>query len=720
MILAGRLAGPTEVQRFRLEAEAVAQLEHEGIVPVFEVGEHEGQHYFSMRLIEGGSLAAVAGMYRTDPRGAAALVVAVARAVHHAHQRGVLHRDLKPANVLLDREGRPHVTDFGLARRLGGGAATLASGAVIGTPAYMAPEQARAEKGVTVAADVYGLGAVLYELLTGRPPFVGDDPLEVLARVMSEEPARPRSLNPAVDRDLETVCLKCLEKDPRQRYGSAEAVALELERWLRGEPIEARPVGRVVRVWRWCRRNPTVAGLAAALTVALVVGITATAFFAIKADARARGEKEERKKAEDRLVRGLLHPLASGEWPPNGAFAPPLSDMEVEAFQELASLNADLRIRFIRELLHGAEQTSKLRDRRAYVLHATVGLDSGLRNQVERLLAARLEAEVREQERIGIALTLSILGGEDRAASRIGSSILTQAMSKTTDPNALSNLARGLAALAVRLEAAETSVVCGKGAAAVVVVMIKTTDSNALYSLGQALAQLTARLETREAGMTAAAIVGAMSKTTDSSALFSLAEGLAALAGRLEAREAGVTATAIVGAMSKTTDSYALNSLAHGLAALAGRLERCEAGVLCATGVATFIKTMSKRAGGDAELPDLAEGFSALLYREESLRTRCRFLAVAGPAGCGAFPLNSFLAVALLQPAMQAAPPPLPVQMLVDLLKHPLCVGAVRRSVLDQLSRHYGRPFADQCDFAEYARQQKLDLDLTSPLLRPE
>ena len=373
-------------------------------MPVYEVGEHEGQHYFSMKLVEGGSLASRG---RQSPKAAARLVVAVARAVHHAHQRGVLHRDLKPANVLLDREGRPHVTDFGLARRLCGGAATLASGAVIGTPAYMAPEQARAEKGVTVAADVYGLGAVLYELLAGRPPFVGDDPLEVLARVMSEEPARPRLLNSAVDRDLETVCLKCLEKDARQRYGSAEAVALELERWLRGEPIEARPVGRVVRVWRWCRRNPAVAGLAAALTVALATGVTATGFFAVEADSRARGERKERKKAEDRLVRGLLRPLAVEEWPPKRA-VPPLSDMEVEALKELASLDVNLRMRFIREALNGPEQTRKLRDRGEYVLHAAVGLDAGLRDRVERLLADRLDAEgVTEQEGIDIALALS-------------------------------------------------------------------------------------------------------------------------------------------------------------------------------------------------------------------------------------------------------------------------------------------------------------------------
>jgi hypothetical protein len=484
-----------------------------------------------------------------------------------------------------------------------------------------------------------------------------------------------------VDRDLETVCLKCLEKDARQRYGSAEAVALELERWLRGEPIEARPVGWLVRVWRWCRRNPSVAGLAAALTVALATGVTATGFFAVEADSRARGEQTEREKAEDRLVRGLLRPLASGDWPPNGAF-PPLSDMEVEAFLELASLNADLRIRFLREALTGPEHKRKLRDRAEYALQATVGLDRGLRDQAERLLAARLETDgISEQEGIDIALALAALGGEEPTASRKAAAIIVGAISKTTDSNAFLRLAEGLAALA-------------------------------------------GKLEVREAAANATAIVGAMSKTTDPVALHWLAQGLAALAGRLEAREASVlcgkAATAVVGAMNKTTDPVALCYLAAGLVALAGRLDARKASVLCATGAAAFIESTSRSAGGNAQPPDLAKCLSALLCREERDRTRRRFLTVASATGCGAFPLNGFLAVALLQPAIQAVPTPLPVQMLVDLLKHPFCVGAARRSVLDQLSRHYGRPFADQWEFVEYVTEKKLDLDLTSPLPRRE
>jgi hypothetical protein len=655
MILAGRLAGPAEVQRFRLEAEAVAQLEHEGIVPVYEVGEHEGQHYFSMRLIEGGSLAAVPGRFRADLRGAAALVAAVARAVHHAHQRGVLHRDLKPGNVLVDREGRPHVTDFGLARRLGGVGATLASGAVIGTPAYMAPEQARAEKGVTVAADVYGLGAVLYELLAGRPQFLGDDPLEVLARVISEEPARPRSLNPTVDRDLETVCLKCLEKDARQRYGSAEAVALELERWLRGEPIEARPVGRVVRAWRWCRRNPVVAGLAAALALVLVTGITATAFFAVEADSRARGEKEERQKAEtardelaDSIGRGLLRPLGYGGWPPNednplddsaDDFPTELNRLEVEALWNLTQLDCDLRMRFVREAAKGPRQTRKLRDRAKYALHAAVGLDPTLRERAARLLAESLEAEgITDQERIDIALALSELGAKDQAASLIGAIVLSQAMGKTTSPAALKRLAHGLAALAARLEAEDATNLCGLG----VFQLLGERDSTALVSLGESLPPLIARLDARRASklwsIGAPTIAHAITQSADGESsretttlggtrvrrvsvgeddVPSLREGLAALAARMEAREVRVAAAAIAQAMTKSVDPKRLDSLAEELTALAAQMEAREAAALCRIGALAIVHAMIRPAKLPA-LDSLGRRLAALAARMEA------------------------------------------------------------------------------------------------------
>jgi tRNA A-37 threonylcarbamoyl transferase component Bud32 len=273
MILTGQLASEADVQRFRIEAEAAAGLDHPNIVPIYEVGEHQGQHYFSMKFIDGGSLGEHLPRLRQDPRAAARLLAAVARAVHHAHQRGILHRDLKPGNVLLDGQGQPHVTDFGLARRMNTQVSLSPSGAVVGTPSYMPPEQAAGRKGLTVAADVYSLGAILYEILTGRPPFAAETPLDTLLLVLEKEPEPPRALNPAVDADLETICLKCLQKEPAGRYESAAALAEDLERWLKGEPIQARASSVLERVVKWARRQPAIAGLWGAIAVLSLAGV---------------------------------------------------------------------------------------------------------------------------------------------------------------------------------------------------------------------------------------------------------------------------------------------------------------------------------------------------------------------------------------------------------------------------------------------------------------
>jgi serine/threonine-protein kinase len=215
MILTGQFASATDVQRFRREAEAAAHLDHPHIVPIYEIGEHQGQQYFSMKLIEGGSLAEQRARFTGDVRASVALVAKVARAVHYAHQRGILHRDLKPANILLDERGEPLVTDFGLAKRVEGDANLTQSGAIVGTANYMAPEQAQGKAaGLTTAADVHSLGAILYELITGRPPFQADNVLDTLLRLRTEKPPSPRLLNPRVDADLETITLKCLEKEP--------------------------------------------------------------------------------------------------------------------------------------------------------------------------------------------------------------------------------------------------------------------------------------------------------------------------------------------------------------------------------------------------------------------------------------------------------------------------------------------------------------------------
>jgi serine/threonine protein kinase len=259
-------ATEAHVKRFRLEAEAAAGLNHPCIVPIYEVGERDGACYFSMGLVEGGQLDAVAKREPMPIRHAAELMAKLARTVHYAHEHGILHRDIKPGNILLDAKGEPHLTDFGLARLVETESTVTRTMEVLGTPSYMAPEQAVGNNaGVTGATDIYGLGAVLYQLLTGHPPFAGGTTYETVRLVLDTEPRQPRLLNPKVDRELATICLKCLDKDPQRRYSSALVLAEDLERWLKHEPIRARRTGIFTRGRKWVRRNPSSSLLAASL-----------------------------------------------------------------------------------------------------------------------------------------------------------------------------------------------------------------------------------------------------------------------------------------------------------------------------------------------------------------------------------------------------------------------------------------------------------------------
>jgi serine/threonine protein kinase/WD40 repeat protein len=362
LISAGALATPELVKRFKAEAEAAASLSHPNIVPIYEIGEHQGQHYFSMELIEGPSLrdALAADRMESDRPSVirdrssvirdqsearsrslvtdhgilitdhgslntrVQLIATLARAVHYAHQRGILHRDIKPGNILLDANGAPHLTDFGLAKLVEKESTLTHTNAVLGTPAYMSPEQARGEtKEVTTAADVYGLGAVLYETLTGMPPFAGGTSLETIRQVLEQEPRRPSVFNPAIDRDLETICLKCLDKDPGGRYSSAAGLAADLERWLRHEPIMARRAGPGERLRKWVQRRPAIAALTATSALLLMAMVASAVLSAAYERSRALnlqgqlarqylrrgqalGEQGQAARGLHWLVRGLL------------------------------------------------------------------------------------------------------------------------------------------------------------------------------------------------------------------------------------------------------------------------------------------------------------------------------------------------------------------------------------------------------------------------------
>ena len=278
MILSGQFASDSDVRRFYQEAESAANLDHSGIVPIYDIGEHDGRHFFSMKFIEGGSLADALPELRKKPKKMVKLIADVARAVHHAHQRGILHRDLKPANILLDDAGNPLVSDLGLAKQIQSDSNITNTGAVVGTPAYMPPEQAAAKKEITTAADIYSIGAVLYEALTERPPHKADSPMQTLMLVMDGDVTPPREIDRSIHRNLELICMKCLESDPNMRYSSAAALAEDLENWLDGKPVSVRPPSMASSVASAMMSNVRSAfgagaiGIAAGLVLSMCMG----------------------------------------------------------------------------------------------------------------------------------------------------------------------------------------------------------------------------------------------------------------------------------------------------------------------------------------------------------------------------------------------------------------------------------------------------------------
>lgn len=389
MILQGQLASDGDIQRFYSEAEAAARLEHPGIVPIYEVGEHDGQHYFSMGFVDGESLADRVRRGPLPAREAASLVKDVAEAIEYAHQHGIVHRDLKPGNILLTRDGHPRVTDFGLAKAIEHDSGLTASGQVLGTPSYMPPEQAAGRiREVGPLSDLYSLGAVLYCLLVGRPPFQGVTVMETLKHVVESTPVSPRLLNPSVDRDLETICLKCLEKTPAHRLVSAGELAEELRRYLAGEPIRSRRVNAATRLWRWCKRKPLAAALVASV---LVLGVAIAAGFSF---AKSASASREYAKLQTEFERTVDNAVLSEEWLKSAenlstriaALPKPNEQAAVDYASRITDAFADL--------IHKELKRPKLSNEQGESLRASISLLKGRAPSLSEDLLKQLEGRL--------------------------------------------------------------------------------------------------------------------------------------------------------------------------------------------------------------------------------------------------------------------------------------------------------------------------------------
>jgi hypothetical protein len=603
---------PGERARFRAEAEAVARLHHPNIVQIHEIGEADGRPFIALEYVAGGSLAERLAGQPLPPRDAARLVATLAEAMHLAHSRNLVHRDLKPANVLLAGESdtpvgqcQPKVTDFGLVRHLDADSGQTCDGTVMGTPSYMAPEQAEGRTRSTgPAADVYALGAILYECLTGRPPFEGATPLETLEQVCGRDPAAPSSLNRQAPRDLETICLKCLRKQPERRYASALELADDLRRFVRGEPVVARPVGRLERVAKWMRRNRTVACLSAVAALALVAGTVVSLLFGIearrKADelekqtiqlvAQTRAAQENARRAEANekevtrvLLSGLMIPI--GRNPHRLHY--PLDATEADAVRQLRAAPAPVRLQLLKTALRDPDKARRVGRRASWVVQAIVGCNRALRADVARLLVRRIQEPSAPQEvrlacaRLGLAVDLA-----DRAwAERSADALLVELRDPLVERDDYPPLAEALAAVCERLP---PTLAADHGARAldVLLTLLRTPVGQGLahQQLLQAVVAISPCLEAAAAGREAEAL-GAMIRQPDCHPIRwpPLSTALAAVCRRLPAPDAAAHVNRAVDFIieahetTKEKDKITFPHQAQALGALCGWLDAARA-----------------------------------------------------------------------------------------------------------------------------------------------
>ena len=787
MLIAGQYADPSSRARFLLEAESVAALEHPHIIRVFAFGESGGHPYLAMEYVPGGTLAErVKASGPLPAKAATELVAKLAAAVAHAHSRGVVHRDIKPLNVLLTADGEPRLSDFGLAKV--GRSDLSMTGQVLGTPAYMAPEQAAGKvHEVGTPADVYALGAVLYDLLTGRPPFMGDSAAVTLQRVMFAEPERPRKLNPAIPRDLETICLKCLEKAPAKRYPTAQALADDLLRYSRNEPITVRPAGALERGYKWVKRNKVVSGAIAAVSLALLVGAGISLGFGLEANKQAKEAKRKQKDADDaadrekgeaaradreqdtatvarrdaqrNLVKAILGPISAGN------HRSPLSFGEVGVFWQLAELRQDETAwMLLEEATRTMRTCEQLECRAEYALHAAIGLDRSRRDAADQLLGSRLK-EFRTQEHKGISLAV-VIARTDFASptvSEAAAHILVDACAVVPDELTHLYLARELVSAAQRLERTQAAKLCarvaprlshslaqanapdetgrrldfaeGLGAVALqmepaaaaqtlVESLAKSKDPLIRRYLADILSHVARRMEPAAAAEVCAPVAqllaDALAKKKTAGGRDDPADGLPRVAGPTEAAEAArLLTTELIDELAKPGRSNECCIAAERLAMVAGQMEAAAAAERCAPVAHLLIQALP----GYANLYErqiLAEGLRALTGGLPSnARDRSQHITILA-AGAFATPHNLLPSLPLLHPHFHPQPRPLPPQTLVELLKHPFCVGEARRAVLDALEFTYSRKFKDQWEFVEYAQKHQPQLDLLSPPKRPE